>query len=333
VLILPPMRLNPADLQAAYARIADHRARDIFARPRSRKGREVQSWGPTYGSRSVSDRKIRAYLRKKRHEAGRTQRFVAENMDWSISKVTRVEGGDVGISTNDLRALLRLYEVHDEMIDELVAISHAARAPGPWESFSDVHSATFLRYLEFEAAASQLRKYNCQHIPGMLQTQGYGMAVMSVHSSTGDESQAERRWKARRIRQQHLQDENGPRMRFLLDEAAVRRLVGGVDIMRDQVRHLIDVSHYSKVELRIIPFEAGEYVGMRGPFILLDFDDPDLGPLLYIEPPVGEMHLVDAPDIIDTYNGQFDLMAEQAYDLTATRKLLCTIEAELSQRS
>lgn len=288
----------------------------------------MSSWGP-----EVHKRKVYTFLRNSRLKRGETQPSIARAMDWSPSKVTRVENGDVGISTNDLRMLLGHFEMSAETIETLVATAHASRAASSWQKFAEAHTETFLRYLEFEEAATHLQKFHINYVPGMLQTPAYAQSVMAGHSTTCDPSGNALRWAARERRQLRLAEETGPQVTFVLDEAAVRRLVGGPAVMRDQIHHLIAVSNYPKVDLRIVPFAAGSYDGMRGPFILLYFDDPDLSPMLYLEPPSGGVHLRDDTEAIEAHRRIWDEITRQALDADKSRDYLQRIEAEMNKQT
>ncbi|GAA0277865.1 hypothetical protein GCM10009539_77030 [Cryptosporangium japonicum] len=218
-----------------------------------------------------------------------TQRGVAREMDWSLSKLIRIESGIVNISTNDLRALLRHYGVTEPArIDELVAMARAARRPSDWDIYKDVVSSEFRTYLAHESAATVIRGFESFAVPGLLQTADYARAVMAGAAISLEEDRLQKRLELRLDRQELLLGSDGPKLFFIVDEAVIRRAVGGPGVMREQLRHLLDLIHSEAATIYVVPFVAGFYPLLRWPTILLEFADPDEPYLLYVERPEGE---------------------------------------------
>lgn len=242
----------------------------------------------------VEKRRLRLALRKAREEAGLTQQEVADALDWSREKVLRIEKGAVSVHPTDVRDLLRLYKVaKQEDIDHFVEMARAAMQPG-WSEYKDVYAQDYITYLGFEAVASTMRQYHPTLVPGLLQTEEYAREILTkVHDNSSET--VERLVNARLRRQELLEGDSGPEFRIIIDEAALRRPVGSVRVMKAQLRRLREIARHSRVALMLLPLSAGAHPGMRGPFILLEFDDLFLDDVLFMENPRGDYVTRDDP--------------------------------------
>lgn len=210
-------------------------------------------------------------LRRLRAEADVTQESVAEQLGWSESKVIRIENSNVGISATDLRALLALYGLREEReVNGLVAMAKDARSQTWYAPYASVLSSQFRMLLAYESYASSIRQVHPLLIPGLLQIEPYARAQLAP--VVGDD-QLELVVEARMERQRHLMSDP-PDYSVLVDESAIRRPVGGTDVMLTQLRSLLKVM--DSVAVQVIPFSAGMYGGLAEPFLLLQLDD-DLG--------------------------------------------------------
>lgn len=204
-------------------------------------------------------------------------------MDWSLSKVIRMETGQVGVSITDLKALLAYYGVTDSVeVDRLVAIARAAKEPPWWAPYRGQADKAFLDSLGYEAAASIVRTFEPVLVPGLLQTEEYALEVLGVTSPQQPDTLA----RLRLERQERLLNPDGPQLHFILDESVVARVVGSPAVMRRQVRRLLELAEHPQITLRILPFTAGLYSYFRTPYVLFEFDaqdgrDDDV--VLYIE--------------------------------------------------
>jgi transcriptional regulator with XRE-family HTH domain len=220
-------------------------------------------------------------LRRIRKDAGMTQEQVAAAMEWSLSKLIRIEGGGVSISVSDMKSLLTLYQITDEdYVEELVAFARAARQRSWFTAFRDITSPQYVTFVGYEAAASIIRQFEPTLIPGQLQTEEYARAVTLEYAADRVDKLVEIR-----IRRQELLEEPRRLFFFILDEAAIRRQVGAPTnpgIMRRQLRNLIETARQPNITVEIVPFSAGVHPGMKGPFTVLEFpgDDEDV---LYLE--------------------------------------------------
>ncbi|WP_018653798.1 helix-turn-helix domain-containing protein [Actinomadura flavalba] len=228
---------------------------------------------------------LRTELVSLRKEKGLTQEQVARRLEWSPSKLIRVEGGKNAISRTDLQALLQQYDVTAESRQErLQALARGAREPAWWNQYRGETSDVYINYIGYEAGASFIRDYQLTVIPGMLQTREYAEIIATGRVNALRVGPVV---KLRMERQRRMAErENPPRRYHIIDEAVIRRHVGiAVDpaIMPEQLRHVADACEADDlVTVRIIPFSIGSHVGLRGSFTLLEFES-GLGDALYQE--------------------------------------------------
>jgi len=216
-----------------------------------------------------------------------TQRDVAAAMDWSQSKLIRIESGQVNISTNDLRALLNHYNVDSAQSDALVDVARAAREVPRWNIYKDVATPEYVAFLGYESSAAIIRNFEPLLMPGLLQTEEYARTVLSdieAHNPRSIDPLVDLRTE----RQELLVREPAPELHFIVDEAVIRRVIGGRDVMRRQLRHLQTLAEYPNINIRIVPFSQGMYRRLRTPYFLFEFSDPEDGDVLYVESPQGE---------------------------------------------
>jgi transcriptional regulator with XRE-family HTH domain len=233
----------------------------------------------------VGRRRLRTALRKRREEAQLTQEHVANAMDWSLSKLIRIEAGVVSISTNDVKALLQLYEVTDPIqVSELVEMARIARRRTWWSPYKDNVPSPYASYIGLEAETSALRYFYPVSIPGLFQTRSYATAV--VEATVGIQVAAEdvpTRVDIRMVRQREvLGRPEPPEIYVILDEGVLRRVTGGADVMREQLRHLSITAAEANVTLRVLPYKAGDR-GVMGPFMILEFPDENDKSVVYVE--------------------------------------------------
>ena len=222
----------------------------------------------------VYRRQVRIGLREARKAADRTQQEVATALDWSLSKVIRIENGSVSISTTDLRALLAYYGITDNTrVELLVAAARASRGRPWWHTYHELIRPQFAELLTYESTASAYRTYNPTIITSLLQHPEYATALR-VHTVPNPEIR-ERLVELLAGRQERFYDDGTPVASFIVDEAALRRTVGGAAIMAKQASFLKNQMQKSNTSIRILPFTAGAHSSLSGPFILLEFPDDD----------------------------------------------------------
>jgi hypothetical protein len=229
-------------------------------------------------------------------------------MDWSLSKVIRIESGAVSISTNDLRALLNLYEITDrDRVDKLVELARASRQASWWGRYRTDISAQYLQYIEYEEAASVLRMYEPLLVPGLWQTEEYATAIIRELAIPGaPEDLIRTRIEIRMRRQELLDQDSSPTIFCVLDEAVVQRLAGQRDVARGQIARLLDLAVMANVTLEIVPFSAGFHRGMLESFLIVEFSDPEDGDVFFSESSRDTIVSHDAAGEITGYREVFE---------------------------
>jgi transcriptional regulator with XRE-family HTH domain len=256
-------------------------------------------------------RRLRTELLTARTKKGLTQQQVAEAMDWSLSKMNRIEQAKTGISINDLRALLSLYDVTNKsQSEQLIGMARQAKQ-SPWwpRRFSEVASKELLELINYESAASAIRQFETSFVPGILQTEDYASAVLRVfHGENSAPERVDALVDLRTRRRDLLSSDNAPKFSFLLDESVIHRLVGSPSVMGEQLESLVKVAELPNIMLQIVPFSAGLHPGMKGPFEVVEFDDAPDENIVFIERPGGSL-ISDDSKTVESYLEDFRRIA------------------------
>jgi transcriptional regulator with XRE-family HTH domain len=258
---------------------------------------------------------LRSELVRLRKEKGLTQEHVASDLEWSPSKLIRIEGGRSSITKVDLDALLNKFGVTSESHrDKLHALNKGAREGAWWDGFRGDINPMYLNYVGYEAGATFIRQFQGMSIPGLLQTPEYAEALTL---GTADPALVAPVVRLRLTRQEKLAQRSvPPRQYYVVDEAAIRRQVGldkDPAIMANQLRRIADRAETEELlTVRVIPFTAGAHRGVLGPFTLLEFEG-GLPDLLYIDAGRGTIVLVsgDDPQVAE-YADDFEALLEHA---------------------
>jgi transcriptional regulator with XRE-family HTH domain len=275
----------------------------------------------------VQRRRLSLELRRARDAVKFKQAEVAQAMDWSSSKLVRIERGDVNVSTNDLRALLDHYGVKDEMkVEELLELARSARGTSFYDQFSELLKPGFKEYLAYESSASVIRQYDPVIVPGLLQTEEYARGLFRGHRF--DPDRADRLWTLRQYRQLVHDRRQPPDMNFVLDEAALRRHVGRGHAMLHQLEQLKEMAKRRHITIQIIPFARGAHPGLDGNFIILEFDDPSLDNLVHLES-VNVVTVKDDIDLIGRYLDRFEILQEIALSPKESKDFLDQLIADM----
>lgn len=258
-------------------------------------------------------RRLRTELRIARLEKELTQEQVANSMEWSLSKMNRIEKAKSGISINDLKALLSLYGITDkEQANEMVALARAAKQSPWWSRYRDVAPTTLLELIDYESAASAISQFETTFVPGILQIEEYASAILRVfHGETSAPERVDALVDLRTRRRELLTSEHAPKFSFVLDESVIHRLVGSPSIMRQQLENLVNVAKLPNVVIQVVPFTAGQHPGMKGPFEVVEFDDTPDENILFIEEQNGTF-ISDDPKKTDSYLEAFRRIAEKS---------------------
>jgi transcriptional regulator with XRE-family HTH domain len=274
-------------------------------------------------SPTVRRRRLALELRRLREAARLTCEEVADHLECSASKISRVETGRVSVSPRDVRDMLELYGVPPTQRESLVQLARDSRQKGWWHAYSDTIQPQFATYLGLESAASEIHIYEVSLIPGLLQTEDYARAVISA-GQMGPRDDIDRRVALRMARQPALTREDPPRVWAVLDEAALRRRVGGAGLMRLQLEHLLELADLKNVALQVIPFGGGAHPAMGRPFIILVFPervDPDV---VYLEDLTSALYVEDV-DEVDRYNVFFNHLRATALSFDDSAALISSV--------
>lgn len=257
---------------------------------------------PTAGGPTVRRILVGAQLRRLREAKGITREDAGYVIRGSGSKISRLELGRVSFKERDVADLLSYYGVEDdEQRDALLALARDANNPGWWHDYDDVMASWFVTYVGLEEAASMIRSYEVQFVPGLLQTEDYARAVVVAGRPDLTADEVERRVNLRMQRQRLLRREESPaQLWVVVDEAALRRPIGGSKVMRGQIQYLLEAATRPNITIQVMPFRFGGHAAEGGAFSILRFPDQDLTDIIYVEQLVSALYL-DKREHVDRY--------------------------------
>jgi transcriptional regulator with XRE-family HTH domain len=275
--------------------------------PKSQPPTESEPRGPT-----VLRLILGSQLRRFREEAGVSPEQAGYEIRASRSKISRMEHGRVGFKSRDVDDLLTLYGVDDEQVRaKLLSYAQQASTPGWWSKYDDVVPGWFEEYLGLEAAASVIRTFQLQFVNGLFQTESYARAVTSLGDKTSPAEEIDRRVSVRLNRQSLLTSPEPPQVWSVMDEAVLRRPVGGRGVMRAQLVHLAEVADLPQVTVQVVPFARGGHAAAGGSFTVLRFGAPEVPDIVYIEQLTSALYL-DSRQDVDHYLEVMDNLSTQA---------------------
>jgi transcriptional regulator with XRE-family HTH domain len=261
-------------------------------------------------------------LRRLREAKGLTREEAGYTIRASESKMSRLELGRVSFKERDVADLLILYGVTDaDEQDALLSLARQANQPGWWHKYSDILPSWLEPYVGLEGATTHIRTYEVQFVPGLFQTEDYARAVMVLGQPSASSAEIERRVSLRMDRQQVLTRPNPPRLWAVVDEAALRRPIGGPEVLRAQLEHLIAMTALSNVTLQVMPFHFGGHAAEGGAFIILRFAEPDLPDVVYLEQLTSALY-IDKREEVDRYAEVMNRLAVQAEEPDNTAKII-----------
>jgi transcriptional regulator with XRE-family HTH domain len=278
---------------------------------------------------------LRSELVRLRKERGLTQQQVARELEWSASKLIRVEGGASSITKVDLDALLSRYRVTSESHRErLHSLNRGAKERGWWDSYRDYVSPAYLHYVGLEAGAAFIRQFQIGFIPGLLQSPEYARVVTEVGSVDPQKVDPIVELRLRR-RSELAQREAKPRQYFVIDEAVIHRHVGikkDRAIMPNQLRSIAEMAERDDlVTVRVIPFESGAHPGLFDSFTLLEFEGGRLPDALYLEAARDEFKIIaDNDPQAAKYVEDFEELLEDALSAQSSVELILRVAEEMS---
>jgi transcriptional regulator with XRE-family HTH domain len=271
--------------------------------------------GPT-----LRRRRLGAELKRCREAAGLTQENVSRHFEWHAAKVTRIETARVAVTPRDVKDLLTLYNVRDEEYREaLVELARLSRERTWWTDYRDIMRPG--NFIGLEAAAAVMRTWEPIILPGLLQTEDYMRVLLQTGRPDDSPSELQRRVSLRLTRQARLTGARPLELHAIFDESAVRRIIGGPEVMARQLSYLVEVAQLPNVTLQVLPFEAGSHQFLGGPAALLEFQETTHLDVVYLEGVAGDLY-EEQPYEVAQYRRELDRLSEKALDPRATVKMI-----------
>lgn len=278
--------------------------------------------GKTPGGPTALRMIMGGYLRRLREAKGISREDAGYEIRSSGSKISRMELGRVGFKVRDIEDLLRMYGIDDASeVDRLIALVKEANQPGWWHRYGDALPNWFSAYLDLESAATMIRTYEVQLVPGLLQTREYARALLMLGFGHTPLQEIDDRINVRLSRQNLLVKDNPPMLWTVIDEAALRRPFGGKEVMRQQIQALIEACDMPNVRIQIVRFSSGAHSGAGAPFTWLRFGSEDLKDVIYIEHLTSGLYL-DRDDEVDAYQAAMEHLCVQAAQPSQTPAIL-----------
>jgi transcriptional regulator with XRE-family HTH domain len=259
-------------------------------------------------SPTIRQRELGIRLREFRTAKGLTVEDVARELLCSPTKVSRAETGARRATLRDVRDLCQLYGVDSETSAELMKLAREARQPGWWTRYDDLRIAPLIG---MEQAATAITAFVMYYVPGLLQTEDYARAIIKGIAPKIGEDILSQRVEARMMRQKRLQEPKPPKYRALVDEAVLRRHVGGPAVMRAQLDKVLSLIREERVAVQVIPYEIGAYGATDSNFVYLEFANTLLPDLVFVEGLVSQLYL-GRPDELERYREALDYLRDEA---------------------
>jgi len=278
---------------------------------------------------TVRRRRLGQELRRLRELKGMTAEEVAERLLVSQSKISRLENGRRSISQRDVRDLCGVYEVDDQrIVDSLMEMARDSRQQGWWHTFGDIPYSV---YIGLETDAESLRVYEPQLVTGLLQTRAYAEALVQGALPETSTAEIEKRVQVRMRRQERITAEGNPlRLWVVLDEAALRRVVGSKLVMREQLEHLIEMSQLPHVTVQVLPFEVGAHPGLNGQYAILEFTDAADSSVVYLEGVTSDLYLEKAQDV-QKYAVMYEHLRAQSLNVEQSRQFIAKVAKQYAE--
>jgi transcriptional regulator with XRE-family HTH domain len=275
-------------------------------------------------SPTVRGRRLMREITRLRHDAGLSLDVASQRLDFSKSKLYRLENGRSRITTDDLEDMLDLYGVNSPQREALIRLNRDARKRGWWTAYTDVFSGS---YISMEAEAESIR-INAHIVPGLFQTPDYARAVIARTRPTLTAEEAERTVLARTARQQALLgQEHQPEIHVILDEAVLHRQVGGPEVIREQLTTLAEAGTRPAVTIQVLPFSVGANAGMDGKFVILTFPGGEDPSIAYVEGLMGDIYLESEAEL-DRYNLAWTRLITEALSPDETTAMIAELAKE-----
>ncbi|MFE9244941.1 helix-turn-helix domain-containing protein [Nocardiopsis sp. NPDC006938] len=280
-------------------------------------------------TRTLRMRRLAAELRRLRESAGLSREDVTAATRINGSTLYRVESAQARPQLRTLHTLCDLYGVDEAEREELLALTKDSGKQGWLETYPSELPTEYTNYILFESEARTIRNYESLFVPGLLQTEDYARAVIRGTVPLATDEQVEDRVRARLQRQELLHGTEPLRLRAIVDEAVLRRVVGGPCVMREQLLHLGTMAKLPHVEVQVIRFESGAHPGMPGSFVLIDFPEPADPAVVYIDSMAGDLFLEGDVEV-DRYSLILEQLIGVALSPDESRQLIGTVAAGMT---
>ncbi|WP_341716538.1 DUF5753 domain-containing protein [Micromonospora sp. FIMYZ51] len=264
---------------------------------------------------TIARRRLRLRLRKLREENQYTLEQVRRGMEWSISKLVRIESGFVSIAANDLRYLLDYYGVTDaDEVREMLELARQARQHHWAGEHRDLLTPAYMEFLGYEDAAVRASHFHPLYVPGLLQTPAYAHAIIEATATTElHPDEIASRVKIRQQRQARVLGRlDASQLRVAIDESALRRTLGNIEIMREQLQHLIQILERDLATIVVVPDTSDGHIGMNGPFSILEFSSPEDASIVYLDNARNDTAFVDEKSAVSKYKATFENLRRTA---------------------
>ncbi len=282
---------------------------------------------------TVRRRQLGNELRRVREAAGRTPTEASRIIDCNSTKISRLELGQSGIALGDLKLLLEFYGDDPEHIEWMIALSRNNRERGRWTGYRAAFPQWFRVYVDLEHDAEDIRWTELELVPGILQTEAYMRALFASSEPFGAVTDVDEAVRARQERQEILDRDDPPMLSFILSEACLRRIVGGRQVMAEQLEHLVELAARPRVQLQIRPFDAQSTTGVAQRFTTMRIPSPGNAPSLefvYCED-LDEARYIDDKQTVRAYDALWGAMQAAALGPVETRRMLRAVAQELRE--
>ncbi|MFF5179217.1 DUF5753 domain-containing protein [Micromonospora sp. NPDC000316] len=280
---------------------------------------------------TIQRRRLGLALKRAREGAGKTQDEAAAVIDAAASKISRVELGQSGIKLTDLNLLLDLYGIRGDEAEPLRDLARAGRQRGRWSTYRNAVPDWFRQYLDLEGDASEIRWYQPEVIPGVLQIEPYIRAMNAIAHPRPPADEVDRQVAIRMERQSILRQDDGPDLSFILSESALRRSIGDGATMRSQLLHLAEVGGQPNIALQVFPFDAQTYETASFSFIILRFGDDSASDVIYVET-FTDADYLDRPDAVRAHTRLWDRLRAAALGPVESRKLILRMADDVERQ-
>ena len=287
---------------------------------------------PVRPSPTVRRRRLRYELRRLREERGLVFEQVQEMSggDLKAPTMSRWETGERSIRPTDLRLLLDIYGIGGEQREMLLTLARQAKERGWWQPYVSAIPEWFQVYVGLETEAAKIQEYVAELVPGLLQTAGYYRTFLRAAYVAGNEDDIERMITVRLARQERITGDDPAEYWAVLNEAVIRRVVGGAKAMREQLLRIAELAKLPHVNVQVLPFGAGVHPAMDGGFSILGFPSPSDPDVVYLENQAGSLYLETEPEI-DRYTRMFSHLIAMALGPDESRRLILRVADELSE--